>query len=121
MRLDLNMILSIILTLSAGHAFAADLNCEVWYQEDHQPKEIIPMKPRWAPTNNYILSAAHKDYSFYVDANPVSGVMYVDIEYGMPQKNVLFVTGRVPTPEVFHFTDLHLPTGLRLAIQCVLK
>ncbi|MGZ3662590.1 MAG: hypothetical protein ACXVCK_21000, partial [Bdellovibrionota bacterium] len=110
--------LTLLLLLLSPNAPAADLSCEAWYQADGQEKVVVPMSARFTETTSAVFSASIEGFSYYANADFVRGVMYIDIERGMPQTNVLFVTGLMPTAEVFQLTDLHLPLGPRLSVKC---
>ena len=100
-------------------AKAATVTCDAWYQEQNKEKEVLPMLVRRSTVTNLVFATEHNGYSYTVDWNYAQGVAYVDIEYGMPQANVLFVTGRPPSADLPRsLTDLHLPSGLRLSVDC---
>ncbi len=99
---------------------AGTLTCEGWYQEKDKDIEKAPMALASQTENDKIYSATYKDYVYQVDWNQKLTTFYTTIE--KDKKRILFTTARVPTdnhPEAF--TDLNLPDGPRLSVNCEVK
>jgi ABC-type proline/glycine betaine transport system substrate-binding protein len=103
--------------LLAFQAQASDLFCEAWYQEAGQSLQKYRLSLQSETSNSTVFSGAFNGYDFKVDWNRDLSTFYVFIESA--GKRILFTTARVPTlnhPE--NFTDLNIPGGPRLSVNC---
>lgn len=103
--------------LATAAVAAPTLRCEGWYQEPGGELEKAPMLLETQTENHSIFVATYRDYRYRVDWNKELTTFYTTVESA--GKRILFTTGRVPTenhPECF--TDLHLPNGPRLSVNC---
>ena len=101
-------------------SFASELKCESWYQENGQALQKFPMSLVGNTADNMIFESKALDYNFKVDWNKGLTTFYIFIESA--GKRILFTTARVPTedhPE--NFTDLNIPAGPRLTVNCEMK
>lgn len=100
--------------------FAGGLTCEGWYQEQGKSLEKAQMILQSDTPNNSVYSVDYRGYTYRVDWNRNLTTFYVTIEQAGAR--ILFTTARVPTenhPE--NFTDLNLPGGPRLSVNCEMK
>jgi hypothetical protein len=103
--------------LLAAQAQASDLFCEAWFQDPGQVLQKQRLTVQSETANNTLFSGRFHDYDFTVDWNRELTTFYVFIENS--GKRILSTTARVPTanhPE--NFTDLNLPMGPRLSVNC---
>lgn len=101
-------------------SFAQNVICEGWYQESGSELKKIPLNIASATDKNVIYSARYSDYSYNVNWDKDLTTFYIKIERS--GNYLLGTTARVPTqnhPE--NFTDLHLPNGPRLSVNCEMK
>lgn len=115
-----NSLLTIVILLTSPAAFASNVFCEAWYQEPNQPLTKEPMVIDSETANNIVFKTNSRGYDFKVDWNKPLTTFYVSIENA--GKRILMTTARVPTenhPE--NFTDLHLPGGPRLSVNCEMR
>jgi len=113
-------LLIIAIIMFAGPVFAKQLICKGWYQDSGINLEEFQLPLTKQTDNNTVFSANYKGYDYRVDWDKNLTSFYVSIESG--GKRLLFTTARTPTenhPE--NFTDLNLPNGPRLAVNCEVK
>lgn len=99
---------------------AADLFCEAWYQDVDQALQKQRLVIQSETVNNRVFAGSSHGYDFKVDWNRKLSTLYTFIESA--GKRILFTTARVPTedhPE--SFTDLEVPNGPRLSVNCELQ
>jgi hypothetical protein len=103
------------------HAGEAQVVCEGWYQQDAKEKlERVQMPLVEATEKHLVFSLENRGYQYRVDWDRQLTTFYVTI--GHEGKRILFTTARVPTPEhPENFTDLNLPDGPRLSVNCEQK
>ncbi len=101
-------------------AFAADTKCEGWYQENGAALEKAPMVVTSSNEKNVLYTVTYKGFSY--DVNWDKGLTSFYVSISQNGNRILVTTARVPTdnhPE--NFTDLHLPNGPRLSVNCEMK
>lgn len=101
-------------------AFGGQLSCEGWYQALGGPLERLSMPISTESENNTVFNLSNRGYYYRVDWDKGLTSFYITIEF--EGKRILFTTARVPTenhPE--NFTDLNLPGGPRLSVNCEVK
>jgi hypothetical protein len=110
----------VCLVFFGGMAHAARLSCEGWYQLSGGTLEKTPMPVTSETENNIVFSGTFRNYAYQVDWNKNLTSLNTSIE--SDGNRILITTGRVPTdnhPECF--TDLNLPGGPRLSVNCEVK
>ncbi len=110
------LIIIFIATLSFN-AFAEELVCEAWYQEKGNVLQKQSMQLVLSTERERKFSTLFQGFEFEVNWNYELTTLYTFIK--MDGKNILFTTARIPTtnhPEVF--TDLNIPSGPRLSVNC---
>lgn len=113
-------ILACAFSLTVQTSHASELFCEGWYQETGESLEKSPMVVDSITNNNMIFKVSSHGYDFRVDWNKELTTFYVFIEFF--GKRILVTTARVPTdnhPE--NFTDLNIPNGPRLSVNCEIR
>ncbi len=116
----MRLILLVICSYTIVAVSAPTLTCEGWYQPSGGQLEIVTMPVSSQTENNTVFIANYNGYAYQVDWDKNLTTFYTTIE--SDGKRILFTTGRVPTenhPECF--TDLSLPNGPRLSVNCAVK
>ena len=111
-----NLIIFLLLS-SSLNALAGELVCEAWFQEKGQSIEKEVMKVVSTTSNEKTYSTKFRGYDFKVNWNYELTTLYTFIEF--EGSRILVTTARVPTenhPEAF--TDLNIPMGPRLSVNC---
>lgn len=111
---------SIFLFLASFRLFASGVICEGWYQQSGESLNKINLAVISSNNDNVVYSGNSNGYSYHVDWNKSLTTFYIRIKKG--EKYILGTTARVPTddhPE--NFTDLHIPGGPRLSVNCEMK
>lgn len=106
--------------ISSSYALPFTLKCEGWYQETGGTLIRAPLAIETSDAQNTVMSGTHRDYTYKADWNKNLSTFYIQIHSA--GKRLLFTTARVPTfdhPE--NFTDLNLPDGTRLSVNCEFK
>lgn len=91
--------------------------CEAWYQEIGTSLEKQTMDIASVTNEEKKFNTSFKGFDFEVKWHYELTTLYTFIE--KDGKNVLFTTARIPTenhPEAF--TDLNIPNGPRLSVNC---
>jgi hypothetical protein len=110
-------ILTVSLILACNYAFAGTIKCEGWYQEPGASIERAAMTVASESSTSTVYASSYKGYDFRAEWNRPLTTFYVTIEHS--GNRILFTTARVPTPDhPENFTDLNLPSGPRLAVNC---
>ena len=101
----------------ASPLLADNIVCEAWVQKAGEKLQTKEMKITKNTGTSVVLSTKFEGYDFAVDWDKDLTTLYTTI--AKDNQRILFTTGRVFTknhPECF--TDLNLPGGLRLAVNC---
>lgn len=117
MTLSMKLSITLLLIILSSSCLAGELFCEAWYQEQDMPLEKQLMNVLSANRDEKVFVAPFKGYDFEVKWHYELTTLYTFIK--KDSKNILATTARVPTdnhPEAF--TDLHLPDGPRLSVNC---
>jgi hypothetical protein len=120
MRVVKAIVMFLVVATGSLQASASQISCEGWFQEPGHELERVKMAASQASENNTRYSLDYRGYAFRVDWDRQLTTFYVSIESA--GKRILVTTARVPTdnhPE--NFTDLNLPNGPRLAVNCEMK
>ncbi len=110
----------ILLFLFPTASIASSVVCNGWYQVKGGNIETIPMPIKGSTASQMTYSATYKGYVFSANWDFQLTTFYISLETN--GSRILSTTARVPTenhPE--NFTDLNLPGGPRLSINCELK
>jgi len=106
-----------LVSIYVSSVHASEIFCEGWYQEAGQSLEKARMKIESETAGNTVFRVNNHGYDFKVDWNRELTTFYVCIEKN--GSRILATTARVPTdnhPE--NFTDLNIPNGPRLSVNC---
>jgi hypothetical protein len=109
-----------LLMFVSTSSFASTVMCEGWYQEQGKALEKASMALQSSTANNSVFTVSYRGYDYRVDWDRNLTTFYVTIEQAGAR--ILFTTARIPTdnhPE--NFTDLNLPGGPRLSVNCEVK
>lgn len=109
----------ILLSISLN-AFAGELFCEAWYQEKGQSLQRQAMTVVSLTSNEKKYATTFNGYDFEVNWNYELTTLYTFIM--AKGERILSTTARIPTanhPEAF--TDLNLPMGPRLSVNCEVR
>jgi hypothetical protein len=118
--IPMKLTIAIFSLLTSAPLLASALVCEGWYQASGGALEKAPMPIVEQTESNTVFKVEHRGYTYRVDWHKSLTTLYTTIQTS--GKKVLFTTGRIPTenhPECF--TDLNLPDGLRLSVNCEVK
>ncbi len=110
----------ILVLLISSSVLASNVICEGWYQESGSNLVKTELDLISSNENNILYSGSYNGYFYSVDWDKGLTTFYIRIE--KEGSYILGTTARVPTsdhPE--NFTDLHIPNGPRLSINCEIK
>ncbi|MGE3611091.1 MAG: hypothetical protein AB7I27_15985 [Bacteriovoracaceae bacterium] len=113
----MKMTIIFLISLFSLNCFAGKLVCEAWFQESEKPLEKQRMDIISDTKIEKKFSTAFKGYVFEVNWHYELTSLYTHIKKN--SEYILSTTARVPTenhPEAF--TDLNLPNGPRLSVNC---
>lgn len=111
----------VLAILSSLPVFAETVFCEGWFQNPEKTLEKKKMDIISTSEKNTIFSTSLHGYIFKVNWDYYLTTFYVSI-LSSENDYILGSTARVPTanhPE--NFTDLRIPGGPRLAVNCEMK
>ncbi len=109
-----------LVSLASLNCFAGELVCEAWFQESGTAIERQLLDVTSITNEQIIFTTSFKGFEFEVKWHFELTTLYTLIK--KDRKNVLFTTARVPTenhPEAF--TDLNIPNGPRLSLNCEVR
>lgn len=113
----------LFLFYAINYVYASTIFCESWFNKvggTTSTLERVKMKVVSETTKNIVYEKSLHGFDFRVDWDVDLTTFYISIFSN--GKYILGTTARVPTPNhPENFTDLNLPNGPRLAVNCEMK
>ena len=111
---------SLLFVLLSFNVSVMDIYCEAWSQQNGGSLNKSLMNVESSTADNIVYSATHEGFEFKVDWNFELTSLYTTVRKN--GNTVLFTTARVPSENHRDsFTDLKLPNGLRLSVNCEIQ